>query len=181
MIDNERELTGAVERLEIDTQPRAAHRAELRRQMLAAFEQSPAARDRPAGPVWADRLRRRIMNGTFARAAAAVVVAAAVICVIAFWPGPDGGGGIALAEVRQRFQRVRTACFKLSWYRNGKCEYAGPAMWREPGLLRWEVPGMVTIFDWEKGELMTMFPEKKNGAQSHHRRRGKPVPPELDQ
>ena len=37
MIDNERELAGAVERLEIDTQPRAAHRAELRRQMLAAF------------------------------------------------------------------------------------------------------------------------------------------------
>lgn len=161
MIDNERELTGAVERLEIDTQPGAAHRAELRRQMLAAFEQAPTADDRPAGPAWADRLRRRIMNGTFARAAAAVVVAAAVIGVVAFWPGPDGSGGIALAEVRERFEKVRTACFKLSWYRNGKCEYAGPAKWREPGLLRWEVPGMIGIFDWAKGEFMSVLPEAK--------------------
>ena len=155
MIDNERELTGALERLEIDTQPRAAHRAELRQRMLAAFEPL-AEQDRPVGPAWVDWLRGRIMNRTFARAAAAVVVAAAVISVVAFWPGPDGGGGIALAEVRQRFEKARTICYRESYYRDGQLERSAEVKWKEPGLARSESLGMIAIFDGTKGEFLTL-------------------------
>ena len=148
MLDNEQELTRAVERLDIDADPRPEHRAELRRRVLAAFEQAVPGQEPPAGPAWAFRLRRCIVNPTFARAAAA-------IGVVAFWPGPDGG--VALAEVCERIGKVRTACFNMTWYRDGKVEYSGRAYWREPGLLRWEMPGVINIYDWAGGKILILI------------------------
>ena len=102
MIDNERELAGAVERLEIDTQPGAAHRAELRRQMLAAFEQASY----PAIPkLKKEVVLRMILRTRYVAAAAVVVLVTGVLCVIKL-TGTEST--ISYGQVRERLESSNT-------------------------------------------------------------------------
>ncbi len=159
MCNDEQELTGAVEKLRIDAEPRPEHRDALRRRMLAAFQETqPSA----AGPARAGRARgtwRSLMHIRLMQASAAAIAAACLVAAIVLWPG--GKAGVALAEVRRSVEQARTACFQLSWYRDGQAEASGPAKWREPGLLRWEVPGAVTIYHWNEGKFLTLMTEAK--------------------
>jgi outer membrane lipoprotein-sorting protein len=156
---NEEEFAKAVAKLNVDAQPRPEHQAELRRRMLAAFDQARGETAAPGGSRLAG-LRSLIVNRRFMRVAAAAAIVVCVVGVVAVW-NPTARSGVALAAVRQRVEQARTACFKLTWYRDGKVEYSGEVKWREPGLMRWEVPGMITIYDWDKGKFVVLMTEAR--------------------
>jgi len=112
MNDDERSFREAADRLSIDVRPNPMHKARLRRQMLAAFEQAaeplPGAADR-SGPRRIPLLRRPLVR----------LAAAAVILVGAFgtWRVLGPGGPATVSQICQ-------ATRKMPWLHAVATEYA---------------------------------------------------------
>ena len=172
MIDNERELAGAVERLEIDTQPGAAHRAELRRQMLAAFEQASY----PAIPkLKKEVVLRMILRTRYVAAAAVVVLVTGVLCVMTL-TGTEST--IAYGQVRERLESAKTISYTQTVPLASGQRLRKRMMCKGRNLLRMEItplkpdgkpyyaggPSVIMIADSRIGKMLALYPEKKTAT-----------------
>lgn len=100
MFKDESEFEKVVDRLNIDTQPNPAHRENLRRKMLATFEEEPPS----SRTIVFRTLRRTIMKNPVTKLAAAAVIALAAIIGISQF----AGGTITFADVIKPILNART-------------------------------------------------------------------------
>ena len=162
MFTNEDEFRDIVEKLEIDDAPRGQHQADLRRAVLAAFDDA-GAEGAPPQDGGESRRRWRMVMHRRSLQIGAVAAAAACVAIAVLWVfGP--GAEVALAQVRERVELARTVCYKLTSYHNNRQENSADVMCMEPGKMRTVWPGMVSILDWEQGEILTLVAE---GKQAH--------------
>ena len=108
MFKNEADFEKTVSRLHIDDRPNAAHREGLRREMLAAFDetgQQSQKRTTPLGVLW-----RTIMKSPITKLAAAAVIIIAVLVGIHQF----GGSAPAFADIVQPLLTAQTAVYKLT-------------------------------------------------------------------
>jgi hypothetical protein len=157
---DEKEFRKAVEATDIDDAPRPAHQAELRRRVLAAFDEAADTSQLWRGRRWSIRLGRNLMHSKWMQIGAAAAAAAACVAIAALW-ALGSGADVALAEVRQSIEQAKTVCFELSCYRDGRSEGTAEVMFMEPGRMRSEWRGVVSIFDWNCGEILVLMTEQK--------------------
>ena len=161
MFADENELRKVVKGIELDDAPRPKHQADLRQQVLTAFDNAGAVGEPPRQRRKSVRLGRKLMQNRSIQIVAASVVAACVIVVVLWSIGP--GAGVTLAQVRELVEQAKTVCYELTSYRNDQDEGTANVMYMEPGKMRVEWPGMVGIFDWERGEILALITEEKLG------------------
>ena len=106
-------------------------------------------------------MHRRVIQ---AAAAAAVVIG--IVSVVAFWPGGNGAGSIAWADVRRHIEGAKTICYKLSLYRDGNSEGTADVKYMPPGRMRSEMPGMICIFDWQAGRILVLGTESRTAHET---------------
>jgi outer membrane lipoprotein-sorting protein len=154
MFKNEADFEKLVSRLHIDAEPNAAHRDNLRRQMLSVFNKTSQKHITPFGV-----LRRSIMKSPIIKLGAAAVILIAVL--IAF--NPFGSSTPAFAEVVRPFLTARTATFKMTMKVEGvppqtfDCMYAEPIRMRQTN----KEQGAIVISDLQKGKIVTLVPAQK--------------------
>ncbi len=158
MFADDNEFRKAILEAEIDDAPRTAHQADLRRQVLMAFDDAGAVAGLPRmrRTLW---LGRNLMHNRRVQIGAASVAAACISGVVVWSLG--AGAGVALAEVRALIEQADTICFQLSSYRDGRCEGTADVMFMEPGKMRAERSGMIGVFDWNGGQILTLMTEQK--------------------
>jgi len=155
---DENELRKVIQEAEIDDAPRTTHQADLRRQVLMAFDDAGAVDGLPRKrrPLW---LGRNLMHNRRVQIGAASVAAACILGVVLWSFG--AGADIAFAEVRALIEQASTVCYELSCYRDDKQEGTADVMFMEPGKMRAEWPGMIGIFDWNGGRILTLMTKQK--------------------
>ena len=131
MPTNEDPFIRDAEGLHIDDAPRAAHRLDLKRRMLAAHEQSLSQAERPQSADRPPRIRRWIVNKRIASIAAAVLMAACATGVI--WLLPGGEAGVAWADVQEKIRNTRTFVFTVTAKMEGQPEHVMRVMSLGPG------------------------------------------------
>ena len=104
MFKNEADFEKLVSRLNIDNEPNPAHRENLRRQMLSAFNEA-GEQPGPRTTVF-QALRRTIMKRSVPKLAAAAAAVILIAVVIGIYEGGGGIERIALAEVIEKTQRM---------------------------------------------------------------------------
>ncbi|MBN2582155.1 MAG: hypothetical protein JXL80_03740 [Planctomycetes bacterium] len=162
MFRDEEELVRFVKRLDIQAEPDPVHRDRLRERMLAAFREAGsegAAVQRPQGSGRI-RIGRFLMRSKPFKIGMAAAVAVCAVIAAALWTG-NGGSGVALADVLAKMEQARTVCFKMVISRDGQPEEVYDIMYKEPGLMRSEAPGMINIIDWPNGRLLALMTKEK--------------------
>ncbi len=160
MFSDEEDLVRTVKRLDIRAEPNPAHREALRDRMLATFRKTSPDQATPQQRHKSGRMRRFAMRSKPLRIAAAVAVAACVVLVVLLWTG-GGGNGVVLADVLARVEEARTVCYRLTTYRDGEVQEVWEVKYKEPGLMRSEMPGGIYIMDWSNGEGLALLTEQK--------------------
>jgi outer membrane lipoprotein-sorting protein len=157
MFKDEADFEKVVGRLNIDTEPNAAHRENLLRQMLSVFNK---VGQKPATRIIVFRaLRRTTMKSPITKIAAAAVIIIAVLISLNIL----GTSTPAFAEIVKPFLTARTASFKMTMEVEGvptqtfDCLYAEPAHMRQTN----NEQGAVVISDLQKGEIVTLSPAQK--------------------
>lgn len=151
--------------LNIDDAPRAAHRQDLKRRMLAAHEQSLSQTARPPSADRPPRIRRWIVNKRIASIAAALLVAACATGIILVFT--VGGAGVAWADVQEKIRNTRTFVFTVTAKMEGQPEHVTRVMMLGPGRMRQEVikpdaaKGTVNIFDLRESKMICLMPKQK--------------------
>jgi len=97
MFKNEAEFEKVVGRLNIDAEPDPAHRENLRRQMLSAFNQ--AGQEPSTRTIVFRALRRLIMKSPLTKIAAAAAIITAVSICIHYLGGSFDGASVAWSQV----------------------------------------------------------------------------------
>lgn len=100
MFKNEADFERIVSRLNIDNKPNPAHRENLRREMLSAFNETGRQ------VTVSQTLRRTIMKRPVPKLAAAAAAVILIAVVIGIYEGGGGIERIALAEVIEKTQRM---------------------------------------------------------------------------
>ncbi len=103
----------------------------------------------------------------FAKFAAAAAVIIVVIGFLAWLVPGNGTATIAWADVHEAMQEARTICFEMVVYHGQRTQFRYDILYKEPGLMRMEMPELIGIFDWENGRFLTLIP------QSHSAHSGK--------
>ena len=157
MFKDEADFKKVVGRLNIDTEPNAEHRENLRRQMLSVFSQTE---QKPSSRIIVFRaLRRTTMKSSITKIAAAAVIIIAVLISLNIL----GTSTPAFAEIVKPFLTARTASFKMTMEVEGvptqtfDCLYAEPAHMRQTN----NEQGAVVISDLQKGKIVTLSPAQK--------------------
>ena len=157
MFKDEADFKKVVGRLNIDTEPNAEHRENLRRQMLSVFSQTE---QKPSSRIIVFRaLRRTTMKSPITKIAAAAVIIIAVLISLNIL----GTSTPAFAEIVKPFLTARTASFKMTMEVEGvptqtfDCLYAEPAHMRQTN----NEQGAVVISDLQKGKIVTLSPAQK--------------------
>jgi len=157
MFKDEADFKKVVGRLNIDTEPNAEHRENLRRQMLSVFSQTE---QKPSSRIIVFRTLRRItMKSSITKIAAAAVIIIAVLISLNIL----GTSTPAFAEIVKPFLTARTASFKMTMEVEGvptqtfDCLYAEPAHMRQTN----NEQGAVVISDLQKGKIVTLSPAQK--------------------
>jgi len=105
MFKNEADFEKLVGRLNIDNEPNPAHRENLRRQMLSAFNET-GGQSSPRTTVF-QTLRKTIMKSPISKfAAAAAVIIIAIMIGINYFGGSIDGSTVALAQVKKAMEKV---------------------------------------------------------------------------
>ena len=155
MFKDESEFEKVIDRLNIDTQPNPAHRENLRRKMLAAFNE-----EQPASRIIVFRtLRRTIMKSPATKiAAAAAIIIAVLIGFLSI-----GSSTPAFAEIVQPFLTARTASFQMSMDFEGAPTQTFDCLYSEPIRMRQtsKEHGAVVISDLQQGKIVSLIPAQK--------------------
>jgi len=165
MLTNEDQFIRDAEGLNIDDAPRAAHRQDLKRRMLAVHEQSLSQTERPRSADRPLRIGRWTVNKRIASIAAAVLVAACATGMILLLT--TGGADVAWADVQDKIRNTRTFVFTMSVQMEGQPEYVMRVMFLGPGRMRQETikpdaaKGVVNIFDLNKEKMICLVPQQK--------------------
>jgi len=162
MFKNEADFEKLVSRLHIDAEPNAAHRDNLRRQMLSVFNETAQQSQKTTTPFGV--LRRTIMKSTFTKIAAVVAVVTAVLIGLNFLGSPLGTTP-TFAQVVQPILNARTASLDILIGEQGSQtvihdEVMGPR-------IRRTVPGMkgeAIIIDFEQQKILTIDHSKKTAV-----------------
>jgi len=119
MFENERDFRKLVARMKTNDEPNAAHREQLRRQVLETFEQAASRGRRTEGrgqrfePI---RPRFSVVCLPFLRLAIAAAILVAATAAVSMWLGAFGG--------RPTFDRVRLATESAPWLRAVATKYS---------------------------------------------------------
>lgn len=165
MFRDEQELMRAVQRLDINAKPDPDHREALRDQMLTAFREPSGDQAAPPRRHAPGQVRRFVMRSKPFRFAAAAAVAACVVATVLLWPG-NGGRHVVLADVLALVEEAQTVCFKLAFHRDGQPADVADVKYKEPSLMRSEMPGMINVIDWSKGEFLVLMTEQKTAHKT---------------
>ena len=140
--------------LDIDSEPKPEHRAELRRQMLSALEIEGTSEPK-------ETQKRGINMNRIAKIAATILVVVGIGAGIVLLTQGNGTASIAWADVGAAVERARTICFTMTVDKGGAIHYSGKTMYAAPGLTRLETTDSVTIFDRAKGRFLTLDTKNK--------------------
>ncbi len=154
MFKDESEFKKIIDGLNIDTSSNAAHREELRREMLTVFNE---AGQRPATRIIDFKtIRRKIMKSPLTKIAAAAVIIIAVLIGLNFFGDSITVTSTAYAEVVGRLRNVLT----MTYTSNGTT--AIEIAFKKPGYMRTTMPGdYVTVIDWTQGKGLSTLPTRK--------------------
>lgn len=161
MFKDEKDFKKIVERLEIDSKPRPAHREKLRRQMLSVFKET-CERSLRAG-AW-QFLGKTIMKSKITKLAVAAVIIIAVLIAINYFGGSINVTSAAFAEVAEQLRNARTlTCTiithtEIAYMPTMRMDVA----FKEPGYMRFSgAVGIVSIADATKKKGLLINPLRK--------------------
>jgi len=160
MFKNEADFKRLTDRLNIDDKPNSAHRGNLRRQMLSAFNE---AGQRPATRTIVFRtLGRTIMKSKITKLAAAAVIIFAVLISFNILDVSTP----AFAEIVKPLLTARTATFEMEMKVEGSptqtfdCIYAEPIRMRQTN----KENNAIVISDLQQGKIVTLMPAQKKAV-----------------
>lgn len=158
MIRDEQTFKEALDRLDIDAQPRPEHRDALRAKMLQAFEQARFQEPPPPIVRLASWLRRPIMNRRLQQAAIAAAVLILIVTGLGWWGSHQG---VAFGDVVRAVQALQGARFTVTT--TGAAVGAGTIRFAILGdRMRQEMPdGSVCIIDFTDGTFLILMPQHK--------------------
>jgi len=161
----EQDFEKLVRGLSIEDAPPPAHREELKRKVLRAFEQSGRpATDRPHQPRYWEGWKIIMTSRKVGLAAAVLAFVAVGSLVISLTIGQ--GATIALADVLAELEKAQTVCFTMTWDSPGTDPHVSRMMVLPPGRTRSEGPEMTTIIDWNQGEFLGFYTKEKMAFRS---------------
>ncbi len=127
MFKNEDDLKKIINQLNINAEPNPAHKENLHRQMLSAFNKT---RLRPLLRIGLRQIiRTTILKRPIIKLAAAAVIIIAVLAGLQHFTGSFDGSGVAWAHVAERVQQIRTCVFHLLRCQKQKSEAEFASLW----------------------------------------------------
>lgn len=164
MFKDETDFEKVVDQLRIDTKPTSAHRENLRRKMLAAFNEEQSVTQTTAFRT----VRSIIMRSPVTKLAAAAVIMIAILTAIHFWGSPIES--IAWADVVRPILTARTVVFHVRSV-EGENLPVTRIMSMGTQRVRSEILSAdgktvqgIAIGDYDTSQMLTLNPEQKFAA-----------------
>ena len=175
--EQESEFERLLANLPCDDRGRAEHRESLRERVLAAFD---AARAREsASPVWKRAFNhgREIMRRPLPRLIAAAAACLAVVGVWLLVPGQESTAR-AFNMFAEALVGARSATFEMEVKIEGQGTQKVSCSYLEPGKVRNDVKGIISVMDSKAGKIVSLDPKRKTAMimnlQNVNRDPGKP-------